>query len=260
MRLCLLLAIFLAACAKAPPPAGTAVSKSGSSALSAFDDTKPQKESALLQLASTALKAGIPLDASRAERCWREETARPLLRETCVLLWAGRGENSAELDSALLNGRSRILSLALLQRRPLIARLPWPELLARVDSLDKDPLWARAELAGAWLEERGNPGLAESDALLNRIRPAEAAGPRDIASSLGAIRRLRLGAWQETLNAYCDPGAMGEARLRCWKVLGALEAGGGQLSTLLPAPHDDDWQLFTLSFPRFAKKLRAYLR
>lgn len=260
MRTVILLALFLAACAKAPAPAGTLVSKSGSSALAAFDDTRPQKEEALLQLAATALRAGIPLDGPRAERCWREESSRPAVRESCVLLWAGRGEGSSELENALLSGRSRMLSLAILQRRPLIARLSWAELLARIDALEKDPLWARAELAGAWLETHGNPGLAESEVLLARIRPPEGAGPRDLSSSLKAIRRFRVGAWQEVLSAYCDPAAAGESRLRCWKVLGALEAEGGRLAPMLPAPHDDDWTLFTLSFPRFAEKLRAYLR
>jgi hypothetical protein len=236
------------------------VSKSGSGALAAFDDTKPQREEALLQLAATALRAGIPLDASRAERCWREEQARPVVRETCVLLWAGRGDNSPELENAILSGPSRILSLALLQRRPSVARLSWPELLARMDALAQDPLWARADLAGAWLEAHGNPGLAESERLLPRIRPPAGAGPRDLASSLRAIRRLRAGAWQETLGNYCDPAASGESRLRCWKVLGALGTEGGLLAPLLPSPNEDDWRLFTLSFPRFAEKLRAYLR
>lgn len=260
MKASILLILIFTGCTKASGPRPTAVSKSGATALSAFDDTKQQSEESLLRLASAALRAGIPLDSPRAERCWREESARPSVRESCLLLWAGRGESSSDLESAVLAGEGRALSLALLQRRPLIARLSWPELLARIDSLAKDPLWVRAELADAWLEAHGGPGLTESEALLNRIRPEIGAGPRDLASSLKAIRRLRAGAWQEAMSSYCDPAAAGESRLRCWKVLALFEADGGRLAPLLPPSQDDDWILFTRSFPRLAVRLRAYLR
>jgi hypothetical protein len=71
---------------------------------------------------------------------------------------------------------------------------------------------------------------------------------------------MRAGAWQGVLSSYCDPAAAGESRLRCWRVLGALGSEAERLSALLPSPTDDDWTLFALSFPRFAVRLRAFLR
>lgn len=259
MRIPLCLILFLTACAKAPAPGGTFVSKNSAAALAAFDDTRREKEDSLLRVAGMALRAGVSLDAARAERCWQEET-RPLIKESCVLLWAGSGHGSSLLESAVVNGRTRLLSLALLQKRSLLKQIPYPSLLASLDALAKDALWVRADLTAAWLEAHGHPGLSASEALLSRIRPAGNSGPRDIASSLKAIRILRPGARQESLSSYCDSAAIGESRLRCWKVLGALGPEGAGLSHFLPSSRDQDWILFTRSFPRLAAKLQPALR
>lgn len=260
MKKIFLLTLAITACAKAPAPGNTFVSKSSAATLPAFDDTRQESEESLLKLVAAALRAGISLDSARAERCWREESSRSLIRESCVLLWAGNGQNSAPLESALLSGRSRILSIALLLRRDLVGRLSYADLLASLDTLATESLWVRAELSIAWLESRGHPGFAASEALLARIRPGEDSGPRDLASALKAIQALRIGAWQEVVSSFCDSSASGESRLRCWKLLGALGSTAASLTHFLPASHDADWTLFTRSFPRQAEKLRPNLR
>jgi hypothetical protein len=258
------LTFVLAACAKAPAPGVAPTGKSSAEALSAFDDTRQQTEESLLRMVATALRAGLPLESGRAERCWREEAQRPMVRDSCALLWAGRGGPSPALEEAITEGNTRMLALALLQRRPLIGRLSFTGLMSKLDLLAQDPLWARAEMAEAWLEQRGSPGIAEGEALLARIRPRENSGPRDVSAALAAIRRIRAAAWRASFSAYCDPATRGEARLRCWRLLGAIdpEARLPETASLLPASprYDDDWILFTRTFPRLARKLQAHLR
>lgn len=260
MKKIFLLLLALSACAKSPAPGTSYVSKNLAATLPNFSDTRQESEESLLKTAAMALRAGVGLDAARAERCWKEETARPTLRETCVLLWAGNGQGSSLLESVLLSNRSKILTIALLQRRELMSRIIYADMLLALDTLEKQSPWIRAEFALAWLEARGHPGFAASEALLSRLRPEEGSGPRDLASALKAIRFLRIGAWQETINSYCDSSAFGESRLRCWKMLGALGSAGTNLHHFLPSSADQDWILFSRSFPRQAEKLRPYQR
>jgi hypothetical protein len=80
-----------------------------------------------------------------------------------------------------------------------------------------------------------------------------------LTDGLRARGEIRAGAWQESLQLFCDPAVEGEARIRCWKFAGATAMANGlprELLLYLPSPVDRDWILFTRTFPRIAKMIQ----
>jgi hypothetical protein len=114
----------------------------------------------------------------------------------------------------------------------------------------------------AWVEGRGQPDILTTEQLLPRIQPGTGAGLRDWAAALRTRFKLRPGSWHEGIAHFCDGGALGEARLRCWKLLGVLATHplGAQLRDAiklhLPSRLDQDWAYFSAAYPSLAQRLQ----
>lgn len=262
----LIFVLILTGCGERPsPPASVVTTQPAAQTLLAhLRDTRGKSEAELLAAAAAALRGGISLDAASAERCWRQEAARPVLRETCVLLWAGGGESNASLDGLLGKGGSRILAIATVMRKASLSGLDLPQFLAFLAPLAQDP-WLKNEAASLWLRDRGALSAGEAAELSAALGLAESADAADWASHARLLFRLRPSHWHGLLNGYCDSATRGEARLRCWRMLGAISRDldpemTAQLLPFFPSRGDADWLLFVRSFPTLALNLQPHLK
>lgn len=261
----LILLVLAQACARDKPlPPNTHLSQSSAeSVFSIFQNTLTQPEAVIYAAADAVLRSGHSLDAARAERCWREENSRTTVRDTCALLWAGGGESNLVLEKALENGaaNSRILAISAVLRKTPIQNLPISGLKQLLAQLRDESLWLKAKAVEAWIEKNSLSGITETEELLPEITATSDDGPRDVAASLRLLYRLRPGRWHALISEFCDLRARGEARLRCWRIIGALSEPdlsntmAADLSVFLPTHKDSSWLLFQRSFPIFAQRI-----
>jgi hypothetical protein len=262
----LIVAFLFTACgAHEEPTPLVAVSRPASaSLLEHFRETAGHSESLLLRVSTAALQSGITLPSPAAERCWSQEKARPVVREACLLLWAGSGEDNAALAGALRENlsHSRPVAFAAVIKKSFIAQLSLAELLGLLQRLSGDPVWVKSMAVEAWVESQGRPDILTTEQILPWIQPEPNSGLRDWAAALRTRFRLRPGSWHEGIARFCDGGAAGEARLRCWRLLGfmathPLEAQLREAIKLyLPSSRDPDWAYFSAVFPSLAKRLQ----
>jgi len=253
------------ACARDRPltPETQLAKSSAESVFSVFQNTLIQTETVVLAAAGAILRSGYSLDAARAERCWREESSRITLRDTCALLWAGGGESNLVLEKAVESGalNSRILAISAVLRKSPVQKLPISGLKQLLIQLRDDSLWLRAMAVEAWTETNSLSGITESEEILPEVTASSVDGPRDVAASLRLLYRLRPGRWHALISDFCDIRARGEARLRCWRIIGALAGPdlnasmAADLSIFLPSYEDASWLLFQRSFPNLAKRI-----
>jgi len=266
MKKILLLLTLLSSCAEkeAPSPTVTISRPASASLLEHFRDTASHSEALLLKVSTAALRAGITLPSSSAERCWAGEKARPAVRDACLLLWAGAGEENSVLAAAVRENlsHSRAAGVAAVLQKKLIGGLSLPELTGLLQNLGNDSVWLRSVAVESWVEGQGAPDILSTEKLLPWIQPGEKAGLHDWAAVLRTRFVLRPGSWHEGIGNFCDSGAEGEVRLRCWKLLGVmavhrLPAGLGEaIRVYLPRSNDPDWAYFSTIFPILANRLQ----
>jgi hypothetical protein len=244
-------------CAPKPPLPAVVVSSQSPRPLSIFDSSPTFPEARLEESAAVALKNGLYLEASAASQCWQEEN-RQTVREICLLLWASGGADHPVLEDALEKAavNSRLAAIAAVKRKAFLSRLGFPALLSVLDRLSGDPLWLRAGAVLGWLDGR-TASFQEQEQLLAVLLPGEESGPKDWQLALSARRALRPSSWLSALSSHCDPATRGEARLRCWRVVGALAGTPGleEVRAFLPSEKGDDWTLFLRAFPAIALQL-----
>jgi len=225
-----------------------------------FTDTTRHQEQDLLAAAGLALKAGASLATPEAERCWRVEEARPMLRDACALLWAGGGGPSPQLEQALASAATPLSALGAVMRRSPLRGFYSERMKRALGQLSGWPAWVKARALIAWLCE--DPMVSrEWVARFLADLPVADGGMLDTASPLELAFHLAPGAWQTRLAEFCDSAAIGISRQRCWRVIGALarpdlDPGIKQeLAAFLPVPSDSDWKFFSATFPEQARRI-----
>jgi hypothetical protein len=262
MKRALMILLFLVGCAPKTPSPAVTVSSQPSRPLSVFASPSAVPETSLEESASVALRNGLYLDADTAAECWQKES-RQSVRELCLLLWASGGADNPVLEEALEKEAaiSRVGAIAAVKRKAFLSRAGFPALLAVLEKLSADPLWLKASAVLAWLNGHA-ASFPEQERLLTILAPGEESGPKDWQLALSARRALRPTSWLSALSPYCDPSTRGEARLRCWRVVGVL-AGASvfeEARAFLPSEKDDDWTLFLRAFPAISRQLENYER
>ncbi len=230
-----------------------------------FKNTQTAKEDTLLQNGTLALKEGFTLNASDAEKCYESENnKRPKVQEICLLLWAWGQDPSPRLEEILLLHAplERLYAIAAIGRKTTLQKLPTTNMETVVGILKYDSLWLRAKAIHAWLE----PHIVPSQAIIERFQPwlilTGNESPADVAMALKALHRLSQQHWQSAFAEYCHPQTEGEARIRCWRVIGAMVASpiekslSDKLFLYLPKKNENDWILFLRSFPNLAHHIR----
>lgn len=269
--LALLTAIFTFGCARpenvpTSQPGISAAAETGS-ALSVFAATRAHEEGFLRAAATTLLRAARSLPPATAETCWREELARPAVRDLCLLLWAGGAEDSPGLSAMLLEraGQSPVAAAALVGRLPSLHALPLNQLREILSRLKEAPAWARARLILRWLEEHPGTDRLAAESLVDEIGWHSAASPLDLSLGFRATWKASRARFAERMKQYCDPIALGDSRLRCWRLLGTLAdadqdpALAAQLRARLPVLRDSSWQLFIRAYPGLALRIQKNL-
>lgn len=266
-KLILLNLIFvLTGCGSPEKPKPQPISAQKSTNMEIFSNTRNWEESEVLASASIALSRGVSLNATRAERCWREEANRPTIREACLLLWATGDEASSVLAEILLEPGTRRIALAAYLRRSSLRSMGFTQLMKLLSALATDSLWLRAEAVELWVQFHGRPSYGETQQLLPLIEIGPGDGLRSTSASLKAKFLLSPGSWQKALQLYCRSNAKGESRLRCWKILGAIADPSqdslmrSEIETYLPSNRENDWVLFERSFPQLAQKIKKHYR
>lgn len=262
--------LLLTSCARPPAPPAPAASTNAEAAaagLAAFSATRAHEESYLRSATTALVRAGRSLPPAAAESCWREELARPMVRDLCLLLWAGGAEDSPALSAALLerSSQSTVAAAALARRLPRLHGLSSDQLRTVLSQLKEAPLWLRARLALRWMEEHPSVDRLVAESIADEIGPHPTASPLDLAMGFRATWKASRTRFATHIKSYCHPAAAGDARLRCWRLLGALAdpdqdpALSAQLRGRLPAVRDSSWQLFTRAYPALALRIQKNL-
>ncbi|HEY8278166.1 MAG TPA: hypothetical protein VIH99_00995 [Bdellovibrionota bacterium] len=231
--------------------------------------TESFDEETVLQAAGRLVSAGGSLPSKDAERCWKAEGKRALVRDACLLAWSASEERSDLLGpllrSLLLTGASKIQAVACVRKPGLVESLEMAELQRLLTALSAESPWIMALVVRKWLAGHSLLGPEETLSLWKWLNPeAKELGPGSLGAVYAVASMLGRSYSERVLSVYCPPGLFGLAQSRCWRFLSTLvDSHTGQgldrsLLPFLPVRPDSGWVLFERSFPERALLLRKY--
>lgn len=255
MKRAILWALFLSGCGGNPPDLAATSPAGGVREI--FTESPLYSESELLASASEHLRRRQGLSVTDAERCWDLEGRRERVRTACLMLWAITKSPSEKLER-LLAARVSEPAMAATAALHGATLASWNEgqLLQLLDALHDGPVWVRARAVAAWSAGR-IPQPAQAEAIVNKLKIKQARVPADFTALWEALRAVRPGARVQLFRDHCSASLIGEARLRCWRFLSAVEAPE-ERGLLVPRSRDNDWSYFRLNMPYRARVLENH--